>query len=407
MSGGGSVGANQPMAAPRILGPIMSKHDFSAAEFADRLARTRAAIAAADLDWLVAVHPVSIHWLTGSDAKSYQEFQCLLIGARDEPLVVLTRNGEVHEFRADSLADEVYGFGGGENEDPIAAFAAVAARHGLTGRRVGLEVPAYYLHPHHYLALRDLLGASLVGEPTHLVAGLKLVKSAAELGYIRRAAAIASLGVARFRQDLAAGRTELALAGGIYETLLGHGSGIAASPINLVSGPRSAFSHGAPTERRLQRGDYGSVEFGAACRRYTATVGRQFVLGPPTARMIELYDVVRRAGDAMLATIGDGVPAAAPHRAACAVIAAAGLEPYRVHLSGYGLAPGFPPSWAEPLHLIGDSRHVLQAGMVVTIEPPVFVGPEGLGARLIDNVLVTASGNEILGDSSRDLIVAD
>src|SRR5690349_12749729 len=103
----------------------MSKHDFTAAEFAQRLARTRAAVAAEDLDWLVAVHPVSIHWLTGSDAKSYQEFQCLLVGARDEPLVVLTRNGEVHEFRADSRADEVYGFGGGENEDPIEAFARV------------------------------------------------------------------------------------------------------------------------------------------------------------------------------------------------------------------------------------------------------------------------------------------
>ena len=50
-------------------------------------------MAARGLDWLVAIHPVSIHWLTGSDAKSYQEFQCLLVGARDEPLVVLTRAG--------------------------------------------------------------------------------------------------------------------------------------------------------------------------------------------------------------------------------------------------------------------------------------------------------------------------
>jgi Xaa-Pro dipeptidase len=123
--------------------------------------------------------------------------------------------------------------------------------------------------------------------------------------------------------------------------------------------------------------------------------------------MIELYEVVRRAGDAMLATIRYGVPAAVPHRAAREVIEEAGLESYRVHLSGYGLAPGFPPSWAEPLHLIGDSRYVLKAGMVVTIEPPVFIGPEGLGARLIDSALVTASGNEVLGDSPRDLIVAD
>src|SRR3546814_20982406 len=59
----------------------MSKHDFTPDEFADRRSRVRAAVAAAGLDWLVAFHPVSIHWLTGSDAQSYQEFQCLLIPA--------------------------------------------------------------------------------------------------------------------------------------------------------------------------------------------------------------------------------------------------------------------------------------------------------------------------------------
>ncbi|MBL8582767.1 MAG: aminopeptidase P family protein [Rhizobiaceae bacterium] len=385
----------------------MSKHDFTAEEFADRLRRVRVALGEAGLDWLVVVHPVSIHWLTGSDAKSYQEFQCLLIGARDEPLVVLTRNGEVHEFRTDSLADVVYGFGGGENEDPIAAFAAVARRHGLDGKRVGLEVPAFYLHPHHYIALCDLLGASLVAEPTQLIARLKLVKSAAELGYIRRAAEVADLGLSRFRRDIVEGASELALAGGVYETLLQNGSGLAASPINLVSGPRSAYSHGAPTERRLEAGDAINIEFGATCRRYTSTIGRQFSLGRPTARHRELYDVVRAASDAMLAEIRDGVAAAQVHGVARDVINAAGLGEYRVHLSGYGLAPGFPPSWAEPMHLIGDSPDTLKAGMVITVEPPVFVAPEGLGARIIDNVLVTKTGCELLGRAPRDLVAVE
>ena len=122
--------------------------------------------------------------------------------------------------------------------------------------------------------------------------------------------------------------------------------------------------------------------------------------------MLELYDVVRRASDEMIATIRDGVRATVPHEAARHVIGEAGLEPFRVHTSGYALAPGFPPSWGEPLHMIGGSRHVLKAGMVVTIEPPVFVGPEGLGARIIDNVLVTESGAELLSRSSRELIVA-
>jgi Xaa-Pro dipeptidase len=241
-------------------------------------------------------------------------------------------------------------------------------------------------------------------ETTSLVADLKLVKSATEIGYIREAARLADKAVAEFEVDLESGKSELDLAGRIYGSLLAGGSGIAASPINLVSGPRGAFSHGAPTTRILQPGDFGNVEFGAAVRRYTATLGRQFVLGQPTERMLELYGVVRRASDAMIATIRDGVPAAMVHEAARTVIVDAGLEPYRVHLSGYGLGPGFPPSWAETLHMIDGSPHVLASGMVVTVEPPVFIGKEGLGARIIDNVLVTESGAELLSAFPRDLI---
>ncbi|MDR3474110.1 MAG: Xaa-Pro peptidase family protein [Devosia sp.] len=384
----------------------MSKDDFAAGEFADRLRRVREAMAAARLDWLVAIHPVSIRWLTGSDAKSYQEFQCLLIGAGDEPLTVLVRAGEVNELEADSTVARVVGWGGGVTEDPIAAFGQLAARLKLIGTRVGLEVPGYYLHPHHHSGLLNVLGIDRVVEATSLIADIALVKSPAEIAYIRAAAGLADRAMREFETSLVAGASELQLAGRVYGSLLANGSGIAASPINLVSGPRSAFSHGAPTERVLRRGDFGNVEFGATARRYTATIGRQFVLGQASPRMLELYGVVRQASDAMIATIRGGVPAADAHEAGRAVIVDAGFEAYRVHLSGYGLSPGFPPSWAEPLQMIDGSPYLLQAGMVVTIEPPVFIGAEGLGARIIDNVLVTTTGAELLAAYPRELIVA-
>ncbi|WP_204322876.1 aminopeptidase P family N-terminal domain-containing protein, partial [Streptococcus pneumoniae] len=68
-----------------------------------RLQRVRQAITAAKLDWMILFHPVSIHWLTGSDAKSYQAFQCLVVAADDRPVVMLTRESERHEFEQDAL----------------------------------------------------------------------------------------------------------------------------------------------------------------------------------------------------------------------------------------------------------------------------------------------------------------
>src|SRR4051812_12850573 len=176
----------------------MSKGDFSAPEFEDRLRRVREAAAAAGLDWLVLFHPVSIHWLTGSDAKSYQAFQCLFVNAHDGPTLMLTRESERCEFEQDALIGGLETWGGSEPEDPLAAFARIADRLGLRRARVGVEVPAYYLHPHHYGRIREMLGPALVAEPSRLVADLKAVKSAAEIAYVRRAAAIADEGLDSF-----------------------------------------------------------------------------------------------------------------------------------------------------------------------------------------------------------------
>jgi Xaa-Pro dipeptidase len=385
----------------------MSKHDFPPEEFAARLARARDAVGAAGLDWLLVMHPMSLHWLIGTEAKSYQTFQCLAVAADAKPLVMFTRLSECCEFVEDSLADEVVGWGGGESEDPIDAFARLADRLGLRSARVGLETPPYYLHPHQYVRLKDLLGAALVAEPVNLVHALRAVKSPREIALIRESARIADLAMAACLDAVAAGRTELEIAAAVYQTLLANGSSLPASAINLVTGDRLGFAHGAATLRRLAHGEPGNVEFGAAYKRYTKTIGRQFNLGAPSPRIRAVYDVVRAAFDACRAEIRDGVPAIVPHLAAKRVIAAAGMDRYRVHTTGYGVGPGVPPSWGEPLNMFGGSTDVLRAGMVVSVEPPVFIAEERLGARIIDNVLVTETGAELLSTTTLDLIVVE
>ncbi|RWI08687.1 MAG: aminopeptidase P family protein [Mesorhizobium sp.] len=383
----------------------MSKSDFTAEEFLFRHRQVRSRMADCGLDCIIAFHPVSIHWLTGSDGKSYQNFQCLVV-LRDGPLIMLTREPERYEFEQDALCDRLETWGGVEPGDPLMAFASLIERERLAGLRVGMEVPAYYLHPHAYVRVKELLGQAIVDEPCNIISGLRSVKSPAELAYVRSAARVADAGMTVFADQLSAGRTELDLCGQVYHALLASGSELPASTMNLVSGHRSVYSHGAPTRKPLLHGDIGHIEYGAARCRYTATIGRQFSIGRATARQRQIFDVVRRAGDAMIATIRDGVPASHPHRTARKIISEAGLGQYQIHTSGYGLAAGFPPSWGESISMFGETEEPLRTGMVLTIEPPVFNGPEGIGVRLIDNVIVGATGAELLSTFSRDLIEA-
>jgi Xaa-Pro dipeptidase len=137
--------------------------------------------------------------------------------------------------------------------------------------------------------------------------------------------------------------------------------------------------------------------------RIYVDVGAAVDPGAPSARLVELWGVIRAASDACIAEMR----AVVRHEAAKRVIAEAGLDGYRAHTTGHGMGPGFPPSCGESPNMSGDSNDVLQAGMVVSVEPAVFLGEERLGVRLIDNVIVGEGGVELLSLAPRELIVVE
>ena len=383
----------------------MSKFEFELKEFEGRQTRVRAAMEKEGIDLLLITAPANIHYLIGSRAKSFQEFQCLFFTLEAGPLTVITRLSEVAEYTDHSLAEDIRGWGGREPEDPIDVVRRVMKEKGYFKRRVGLEVPYYYLGAHDYVKIKDLLGDSLLMEATHLIEDLKLAKSPAEIAYIRKAAAIADAAMQTCVETIAEGKTELEIAGEMHRTLMCLGSETSASYMNFVSGERSCYPHGMPTERKIQKGDDINVEYAGKYKGYHCTIGRQMCLGAPRPRVKEIYQIVRDACDACIAEIKAGVPAVKPHEAAKKVIDDAGMDQYRLHTTGYGIGPGYPPSWGESNHLFGDSKYILEAGMIISIEPPVYIHEEKIGVRIIDDVLVTETGGEILSKFTRDLII--
>ena len=383
----------------------MPSLDFTEQEFKHRQTRVRAAMENAGIDLLLAFHPVSIAWLTGCRSKSYQEFQVLFFTAEDAPLTLQTRLAEVPEISDMTLAEDVRGWGGREQEDPVEVFAGIMREKGFMNRRIGMEVPSFYMHPYVHRQLEDLLGDALTLDASLLIHDLKLVKSEAEVGYIREAVGIVDATLETVEKSIKAGATECEVAGAAYGTMLSLGSDIPASPMNFVSGERTCYGHGQPTTKKIQPGEFMHVEFGAAVKRYCSTIARHFNLGEPSDRAVELHNLILASCDACIAQIRPGVSGRVPHDAAKQMIADAGLDQYRLHTTGYGIAPGYPPSWGENIHLFADSTYTLEAGMVLSVEPPIFIHEERIGVRIIDNVLVTESGAEILSSYTRDLVV--
>ena len=76
-------------------------------------------------------------------------------------------------------------------------------------------------------------------------------------------------------------------------------------------------------------------------------------------------------------------------------------------MTGYAVGAAFPPSWVEPLVLESNCPYILKEGMVIAVEPPLFGFADGLGVRVIENVLITSNGTKTLCKTSRDLMIID
>jgi Xaa-Pro aminopeptidase len=231
----------------------------------------------------------------------------------------------------------------------------------------------------------------------------RLVKDAFEIGRLREACARLSDVAVRLPAWARPGCTERAVAADIDHALRIAGFSRPAFETIVASGPNSALPHARPTDRRLQQGDLVLLDFGGVLGGYCCDLTRMVSVGQVQANARGLFDAVRAAHAAALASVRAGVMASDVDRSARDVLERLGLGESFPHATGHGL--GLEVHEAPRIGRAGSDPGVrLEAGMVCTIEPGAYV--EGIGGvRLEDDVVVTAEGCEVLTSAPRDLVM--
>jgi Xaa-Pro aminopeptidase len=172
-----------------------------------------------------------------------------------------------------------------------------------------------------------------------------------------------------------------------------------AFPAIVVSGERSARPHGHPSEKKLENGDFVTLDFGAKLNGQCSDMTRTVVIGKASPRHREVYDAVLRAQLAGLDALKPGVPAKSVDAAARSVLAAAGLDEFFGHGLGHGLG--------SVVHDLGrlapTSTDTVEVGQVWTIEPGVYIPGFG-GVRIEDDAVVRETGVEILNNTPKELL---
>lgn len=243
-----------------------------------------------------------------------------------------------------------------------------------------------------------LAGIELYGAPD-LVSDLRMVKNESEIDRVRAACGIADACFEHVQRMIQPGVTEYDINLDIEFFIRRQGAEIAFPPI-VVSGERSARPHGKASEKKLEVGDFLTMDFGAKVEGYCSDITRTVVVGEATDRHREIYNQVLKAEVECINAIKPGVRAADVDTLARTILDEKGLAQY----FGHGLGHGLGALVHDAGRMNKTSQNVFEPGQIWTVEPGVYIPGFG-GVRIEDDVLVTENGVEILTKSPKDLLV--
>jgi len=235
-----------------------------------------------------------------------------------------------------------------------------------------------------------------------LLSVLRRSKDADELRRMVKAQEITDAAFTEILNYIKPGVTELEIAARLQFAMLMRGAEKMSFDPIVVSGANSSMPHGVPGEKKLEKGDFITMDFGCVYQGYCSDMTRTVVVGKATDEMKKVYNTVLEAQLAGIAAYYPDVPGRDVDRAARDVIAKAGYGEYFTHSFGHSLgldiheAPNASPTETENLPL----------GTAVSAEPGIYI-PGKFGVRIEDVVYIGADGNKVLTQSPKQLIEVD
>lgn len=387
--------------------------NFTRAEYATRLAKTRAAMATKGIDLLYVSDPSNMAWLTGYDGWSFYVHQGVLVPPEGEP-VWFGRGQDANGAKRTAYlaADNIVGYADhyvqSTERHPMDFLSTVIADRGWGKLVIGVEMDNYWFSAAAFAALQKHLPNARFVDATALVNWQRAVKSPQELDYMRIAAKIVGAMHQRIVDRIEPGMRKCDLVAEILDAgtrgVEGYGGDYPAIVPLLPSGADASAPHLTWDDRPMRRGEGTFFEIAGCYKRYHCPLSRTVFLGKPT-------DAFRDAEKATLEGMEAGLAAAKPGNT-CEDIANAFfavLKKYGItkdNRTGYPIGLSYPPDWGErTMSLRPGDRTELKPGMTFHFMTGLWL--EDMGLEITESIAITESGVEILADVPRQLFVKD
>lgn len=351
--------------------------------FPGRLSKVREHLLTDRCEALLILDLNNIRYLTGFTGGS----GALLLD--DGRSILLVDGRYITQAREEAPQVEIF-----ECRDKMEGIAEILATFGA--KTVGFESAAISFESYGKLKekIHDVRLESIPNDGS----GIRAIKDESEVALLREAAAKASETLTSMLNAIRPGVMERDVALELEYMMRRSGAGGVSFPTIVASGVNSALPHATPGARKLAKGDVVVIDFGTVYGGYHSDETCTFVLGVASSRQKEVYSVVKEAHDRAVAAVKAGIPCCEIDRIARDCMNEGGLEPFFSHAAGHGIGLDIH----EPPKMSASSKAVLEAGMVITIEPGVYI-PGLWGVRIEDMVLVKKDGCEVLTKMGKDL----
>ena len=360
----------------------------------ERITRLQASLRRRRVDGLLVSQPDNRRYLSGYTAPDHgiqESSGLLLIPAKGRPYLLTDARFTLQaEAEAPLFLVELYSRG------LLPLLERLINRLGLQSLAFESD---YLLHStfQRLAGMADKRGLTLVPQ-LGLIEAMREVKSADELELLRASTRLNETVFQSVYATIEPGMTEREIALALELTMREMGAEGPSFPTIVAFGTNAARPHAVPTDRELQAGDLVLIDMGLIHRGYCSDMTRTFVAGRPDRTYIDRHRVVRAAMQAGIGAIRAGVTGAEVDRVARQVIADAGYGDHFGHSLGHGVGLAVH----EAPRLSRTNRKKLRAGMVVTVEPGIYL-PEWGGIRLENMVVVGEHGPEVLNRDTTGL----
>ena len=378
---------------------------FELAEFERRKAGAIALMQVRGLDALLIFRQESMFYLSGYDTFGYVHFQCMVLGANGR-LALLTRSADRLQAKFTSIVEDVRIWVDGAEANPANDLRALLKDDGFQGQTLGIELESYGLTAAKWLQVEAALdGFATLKDASDLVSLLRVVKSPAELAYVRRAAELADDALDAAAAETKAGAFEgdilAAMQGAIYRG----GGDDPANEFIIGSGAGALMCRYFTGRRNLDPSDMLTLEFAGVYRHYHAALMRTFIVGKPDPRLFEMHKAAEDALFESEAALKPGRPIGEVFEAHARVLDKAGYGHARLNACGYSLGTTFAPNWMDWPMFYAGNPYEAQPGNVFFIHMILFDEANGLAMTLARTSIVTEIGAEPMSRAGLELVV--